>query len=217
VLVLHGIVMATEYHHIGTPREELNEWEMVLYPKNKVYVYYKNKDTVKFCPELCSSPFEAVCIGDIDWIYHYVSLGGDYDVTGPDKRSLMHYAVALNRPEIIEALFDKMKNPHICDVFGTSPLGLAARYGHLEVMRLLISNGANVRAVDLKDNTILHESAKCGQTHCAKFLLSLITSERYRDTLADLVRVKNFAEESAYDVALLAGYTDTAALILTYM
>jgi ankyrin repeat protein len=209
--------MTTEYHHIGTPREGEDQWEMMLYPVNKVYVYYKNQETVKFCPELCSSPFEAIFSGDLEWIHHYVALGGDYDVTGPDQRSLMHYAAALHRQEFVETLFDKMKNPHASDVFGTSPLGIAARYGHLEILRLLISNGANVRAADLKGNTVLHEAAKFGQTHCVKFLLSLITSERYRDTFGLLVRQQNNDAESAYDVALLAGYSDAAALILTYM
>jgi len=210
--------MTTEYHHIGTPRDDSeNEWEMVVHPRDVAHVFYRKDEIVKYMPDMCSSPFEAVLAGDLAWVHTYVSLGGDYDVLGPEGRTLMHYAVAANKVEIVDELFDKMKNAHKSDTNGVSPIAIAARYGHLDIVRHLVSNGANVRAVDTGGNTVVHEAARCGQTHIVKFFFSLFTSERYRDRLGGIVRVQNSAKATAYDLALRAGYLDTAALILTYM
>jgi ankyrin repeat protein len=206
---------ATEYHHIGTPRD--NEWELVVNSENKALVYYINSDNIaKYIQERCSSPFEAVLAGDMEWVEMYVSCGGDYDVvSGPEGYTLAHYAVAANKPEIIELLLDKMKNFHQCDSSHVCPLAIAAKYGHLELVRLLISNGANVRITDSLGNTVLHVSAEFGQTHCVKFFLSLFTSDRYRERLCGMIGMKNVNKQTAYDVALRGGYSDIAALILT--
>ncbi|RMG03466.1 MAG: ankyrin repeat domain-containing protein, partial [Acidobacteria bacterium] len=48
----------------------------------------------------------------------------------------------------------------------------AARYGYLEIARLLISSGANVNAKDQDGQTPLHEAAWYGNSGVAKLLIS---------------------------------------------
>jgi len=191
---------------------------MIVHPSDPVHVFYRKNEAVKYRRDMCSSPFEAVLEGDSTWLHMYVSRGGSFEVvSGQDGSTLMHYAVAANKLEIVNELFDRMKNAHKPDTKGVTPIALASRYGHLELARVLISNGANVRAVDSSGNTVLHEASKYGQTHCVKFFMSLFTSERYRDSLGRIVWIRNNEGYTAYDQALRAGYSDTAALILTYM
>lgn len=50
------------------------------------------------------------------------------------------------------------------DVEGRSPLHFAAGFGHLDIAKLLIEEGANLEAQDSKGNTPLHYSAGYGRT-----------------------------------------------------
>jgi ankyrin repeat protein len=52
-----------------------------------------------------------------------------------------------------------------------TPLHWAARKGNLDVVKLLLENGANPNAVDNSKNTPLHKAAGNGPTEVARLLL----------------------------------------------
>ena len=60
----------------------------------------------------------------------------------------LHYAAALQKPDIAALLIAHGANVNAEDMFGTTPLLAASVGGHLATMRLLIEHGANVRAAE---------------------------------------------------------------------
>lgn len=52
-----------------------------------------------------------------------------------------------------------------------TPLHIAARHGYLEMARLLVANGADLEARDLRGNTPLHIASKYNQTALVEFFL----------------------------------------------
>ncbi|KAK2785625.1 hypothetical protein FQN52_007164 [Onygenales sp. PD_12] len=71
----------------------------------------------------------------------------------------LHWAAFARNKTAMEALLDHSANvnaPHHGEDVGSSPLCLAAWYGEVEVARLLVSRGADVRAQDAKGRNVLH-------------------------------------------------------------
>ena len=55
---------------------------------------------------------------------------------------------------------------------GVTPLHLAAKYGHKEIVEILIANGADINAKDDDGETPLHKAAWERHEEIAKFLIS---------------------------------------------
>jgi cytohesin len=64
-----------------------------------------------------------------------------------------------------EQLSDQLK--------GTSPLHEAARMGHTEVVKALISAGADIHALDENGKTPLHEAARMGHIETVQLLIAV--------------------------------------------
>ena len=58
--------------------------------------------------------------------------------------------------------------PDLCQCDSTLPLNHAAESGHLEMVKLLIKNGANPKAKDAKDETALHYAVRCHSKYAAE-------------------------------------------------
>ena len=56
--------------------------------------------------------------------------------------------------------------------WGETPLQLAARYSHNEIVELLIDNGADVNAKDVNGNTPLHLAALFGRKEVIELLIA---------------------------------------------
>ena len=56
--------------------------------------------------------------------------------------------------------------------WGETPLQLAARYSHNEIVELLIDNGADVNAKDVNGNTPLHLAALFGRKEVVELLIA---------------------------------------------
>lgn len=53
---------------------------------------------------------------------------------------------------------------------GESPLIRAAHNGHMQTVKFLVEQGANVNALDMGDNSALHWAAMRGHVEIVKFL-----------------------------------------------
>ena len=69
------------------------------------------------------------------------------------------------------------------DVQDSTPLHLAATYGHSEVAKLLLDNGANPLVPDGDKRTPLHEACLEGNHELARLLLE-DGKKRYKDDLS---------------------------------
>jgi len=225
------------HHHIGTPSssdeeheepadnkwgETWNEWKLHVPDRTCPYaIFYRTNTSGKYQSTYnqTGSAFDAVLVGDINWLYAFVNAGGSWDVTGMDRMTLMHYACVMStsRIPVVELLLAKMKRPQIPDATGITPIAITCRYGNLEIAKILISNGAIITSIDRRGFTCLHEAAMFGQSHCIKYLLDLVTSERYRVLLSHAVWLKSVSGKTCYDIAVDRGFVECAELILRYM
>lgn len=89
---------------------------------------------------------------------------------------------------------------------GESLLHVAAKNGHLSMLKLLLERGANINIQDESGNTALHYAASNGKKDVVKYLL---------DQHAD-VAIINTKEQKAIDYASIKGFNEIAALLLSY-
>jgi hypothetical protein len=86
----------------------------------------------------------AAATGNIETVKKHLAAGKDVN-SKLGGRSLLHYAISSRgRKEIVELLISKGANLHSKDVFGVTPLHLAALSGQTEIAEILIEKGANI-------------------------------------------------------------------------
>jgi ankyrin repeat protein len=85
-------------------------------------------------------------------------------------------------------------------------LHVAAKSGHLSMLKMLIEKGANINIQDESGNTALHYSAANGKKDAVKFLL-----EKSADPT-----IVNVKEQKAIDYSNIKGFNEITALLLKY-
>lgn len=80
-----------------------------------------------------------------------MAAGAAKDIDGLDKanrhgRTALMEAIVHGRTDMVKALLDAGAKTRVVDVFGMTPLHLAAQGGHIEIVRLLLKYGADVNA-----------------------------------------------------------------------
>lgn len=65
---------------------------------------------------------------------------------------------------------DNTYHVRACLQMGESPLIRAAHNGHMQTVKFLVEQGANVNALDMGDNSALHWAAMRGHVEIVKFL-----------------------------------------------
>ncbi|MEW5320469.1 MAG: hypothetical protein WDW38_011539 [Sanguina aurantia] len=86
--------------------------------------------------------FEAAERGLVGYIVKAVERRLDFNVAQKDKfdRSALHWAAETNSIECAEALMDYGCDPGVTECNGRTPIHLAARNGHVEMLRTLMEN-----------------------------------------------------------------------------
>jgi ankyrin repeat protein len=85
-------------------------------------------------------------------------------------------------------------------------LHVAAKSGHLSMLKLLIEKGANVNIQDESGNTALHYAAANGKKDAVKFLL-----EKSADPT-----IVNIKEQKAIDYSNIKGFNEITELLLKF-
>lgn len=85
--------------------------------------------------------------------------------------------------EVIKVLsFYRVTDFNVKDIWGNTPLHYAAKYGHLEIMELLLQKGAHIDPTNYWcEATPLHYAASTGQVGEVKFLLDSSADPTLRD------------------------------------
>jgi ankyrin repeat protein len=86
--------------------------------------------------------------------------------------TLLHIALKTNSLPAINFLLDQSEiDLNAKNVLGQTPSHIAAMNGQLDNLKLLISKGADVKAVDRYQNNLLHIAAKTNRLEIIKYLL----------------------------------------------
>ncbi len=83
----------------------------------------------------------------------------------------LHWAVARNDEQTVNALLECNVNVNVRDQDGNTPLHYAARNGDSNILTALLNHGANVNAVNNNGDTPLHYAARAGHLGAVRTLL----------------------------------------------
>ena len=89
-----------------------------------------------------------------------------------EGETCMHYAAFLGNVDAVKILLIEDKsNVNAVDGYDWTPLHMGAFHGHVDILKVLLQNGADVNAVHWTGSTALHFTAECGHVHCTRLLL----------------------------------------------
>ena len=88
------------------------------------------------------------------------------------RPSLITATMANDAERVRTSLLQKKENPNIADADGRTALMHAAMNGNVEIVRLLLDNGAKATATDSAGSTALHWAAERGQADAVRELLA---------------------------------------------
>ena len=119
-------------------------------------------DLGEFFPTDCPSLIQAAHLGEQDAVAKALKAGADINSRCGEDNDVTALAEATlyNRATVVQQLLENGADPELSNVFGLSPLHIAAQSGHAEVVRLLLYHGARVNARDVGDNTPLHLASR---------------------------------------------------------
>lgn len=92
---------------------------------------------------------QAVYQGNIESVKSQLQSGADINKLQnmfSEQASILHFAVRLNRPEMVRMLIQEGAAVNVRDGDYMTPLHIASWYGNLEMVKLLIESGADIRA-----------------------------------------------------------------------
>lgn len=149
--------------------------------------------------------FDAVKKNDISSVKKIISSGISLDIQEKDTgRTALHYAAEKGFKEIAELFLENRVNPGIRMAAGLNlPIHLAAHYGHLNMIQLLVSKGADIHSVNGRTETPLFLAAQNGHTEAVRFLHS---------KGADLNQ-KNISQETPIIIAAYNDHEETVKYI----
>jgi hypothetical protein len=98
---------------------------------------------------------ECIRAGDLAGMQQHLSNGVSPDVKDDKGISALHYAVGVNRLDILKALMDAHADPKVVDGQGNTLLHYAAGYGHVQTTEYFLQCGLNVNATNQAGETPL--------------------------------------------------------------
>lgn len=131
----------------------------------------KGNNVDKFKNNCLESPLElSVILGRTEILKILINNGGDYRLKDSKGFSLLHIAVIVGKIETINLLLDYI-SPNIVtsscpssEIFGITPLMIAASSGKTNLTKLLLQNGANPNITDSRgENSLDYATRICNE------------------------------------------------------
>ncbi|XP_071084678.1 inversin-B-like [Haliotis cracherodii] len=147
----------------------------------------------------------AACRGHRDVMELLVSEGADVSLVDEDGDNTLHYACMRGDVETVKCVLSL----HVVDINSRgwksrTPVMAVARWGHRDVVEILVSEGADVSLVDEYGYNILHWACMGGDVETVKFVLSLNVVD---------IDARNLAGLTAADMARLGGHQEVVKLL----
>jgi ankyrin repeat protein len=105
-----------------------------------------------------------------------VEHGADLHATNGQGRNFLHQLAIQDEPclDTLQFLLQAGMNVHLQDEDKRTPLHVMAQYGWIEGMKLLLAHGADVRAMDHSQSSILHAVAEADSGHSSQVVELLV-------------------------------------------
>lgn len=130
------------------------------------------KDAEEFAPYEATAVTEAIRYGDMDMIRLFMDSGADLKKITSLGESYLHYAVFMNRREIVKYLIDSGLDVNIKKRGDLTPLHIAALMGFDDIVSLLIDNKADLNAQSTDGATPLHYARAASHERTAELIES---------------------------------------------
>lgn len=176
-------IQAIQEGNIATVKTALSENPSLINTKTEqglsvllLAMYYRKNDIVNILLENKKDFdfFEAAASGQLDFVKKILEnkpeILNQYAVDGFTALGLSCF---FNQKEIAHFLLEKGADPNIAsnNDFKVAPLHSAAAISQIEIVNILLQNGANINAKQSSGVTSLHSAAHNGATEIVKLLL----------------------------------------------
>ena len=111
----------------------------------------------------------------------------DKAILPPHLESIFIHAIAENDVESVKKFLDADFGNKGLNEYLRTPLHIAAKYGCLETMEVLIQSGANIQEKDIYKQAPIHFAAKHGSLNCLKCLIEKQANVPFCDVNESLV------------------------------
>jgi ankyrin repeat protein len=109
--------------------------------------------------------------------------GADPDARDRAGRTLMHFATATGKIDLVEYLLARGASPDIADAKGASPLHLAIEKKNMDILDLLLDRGANPDLTDDRGWTVLDRLAEKGDRDSTIVQRLIVAGGQYQKQL----------------------------------
>ena len=156
--------------------------------------------------------------GEVSYVKEVLKQNPALDVNRPraaDNKTALYIACERGYADVAKFLLDKKANASVCDTEKEtlrsstkySPLTIAARNGHLAVVKVLLSSGIDIEARDDGDRTALYAAAAGNKPDVVRFLCE-------SNAKANILARHN--SWSPLSVAIHEGYVEVVKTLLRY-
>jgi ankyrin repeat protein/serine/threonine protein kinase len=177
------------------------------------------KDVLESKTEGCDTPaLLAAFNGHVEVLRLLVEAGADIRAVDNNEWSMLHMAARQGHDAVCEYLVGVYRSIGTLDEMLESrskdkdtPALLAAYHNHLEVLRLLVDAGADIRAADSNEWTMLHAAARQGHGAVCEYL---IDRHRANGELQDSLACRNSTGNTAAWLAAAGGQVSVLKLLV---
>ncbi|MDG7052918.1 MAG: ankyrin repeat domain-containing protein, partial [Wolbachia endosymbiont of Alcedoecus sp.] len=147
----------------------------------------------------------AVQDGDLNKVEGLANQGAGLNTKGSNDWTLLHFAAFSNKFDIVKFLLDKNANIKAKDVYGNTPLHVAAQYdSKLEIVKFLLDkNASGINDVNNNSSTPLHLAIQGNKPSTVKLLLNKGAN----------INAKDKDGKTPLGLAVQEGYTDIVQII----
>ncbi|CAL8068065.1 unnamed protein product [Calicophoron daubneyi] len=151
--------------------------------------------------------------GHVQLVKALIDAGANLRAQEKNAKSAVYICAEENRHELLEVLLacplGKSLIP-VPDIFNDTPLHVAAKRGHLEIVKLLIKAGVDLSVKNERERTALHYAARNGRLPVARLLLDHapgLISERDEDGNTAIHLAADNGHQAITELLLMAGAT----------
>ena len=171
------------------------------------YILQQSQENVDSLDKIGQTPLMVAALyGQADVFDYVLPLGNKLTAINEKQNNILHLAVIGGSLSIVKRVLSLNVVSIESKVhYRRTPVLMAARFGHREVMELLIDEGCNVKVVDKYNNNALHQACLKGRLNTVIYILT----EEFID-----IDSRGFRQQTAIMLAVITGHTHLFGLLL---